>query len=104
MLECRGHKDHEGKTSGSVLHGLVFAHQCVLLVNFCIHDMKKIPVDALCTLRNIGTHALISPKCGAKLGYAINQIRVRGLEFEVGNKYLPRQLTGFFIRQKHQAC
>jgi hypothetical protein len=64
MLECRDHKDLEGKTSGSVLHGLVFAHECALLVNFRIHDTKKILVDALGTLRNTGIHALISPKCG----------------------------------------
>jgi hypothetical protein len=42
-LECRDHKDHEGKTSGSVLHGLVYAHECALLVNICIHDTKKNP-------------------------------------------------------------
>jgi hypothetical protein len=64
MLEYRGLKDHEGKTSGSVLYGLVFAHECALLVNFCIHDTRKIPVDALGTLRNTGIYALISPKCG----------------------------------------
>jgi hypothetical protein len=64
MLECRDRKDLEGKTLGSVLHGLVFAHECALLVNFCIHDTKKILVDALGTLRNTGIHALIIPKCG----------------------------------------
>jgi hypothetical protein len=103
MLECHGRKDHEGKTSGSVLRGLVYAHECALLVRFCIHDTKKIPVDALGTLRNIGIHAFVSPKCGKKLGYARYRIQVRGLQFEVGNKYLPRQLTGFLIYQKHQA-
>jgi hypothetical protein len=40
-LECHDRKDHEGKTSGSVLHGLVYAHECALLVNFRIHDAKK---------------------------------------------------------------
>jgi hypothetical protein len=63
MSECHDRKDHEGKTSGSVLHGLEFAHECALLVNFCIHDTKKITVDALGTLRNTGIHALISPEC-----------------------------------------
>jgi hypothetical protein len=91
MLECRGRKDHEGKTSGSVLHGLVYAHECALLVNFHVHDTKKIPVDALDTLRNTRTHAFVSPKCGKRLGYVRYQIRVRGLEFEVGNKFLLRQ-------------
>jgi hypothetical protein len=74
VLECHGRKDHEGKTSGSVLHGLVYAHECALLVNFCIHDMKKISVDALGTLRNTGTNAFVSPKCGKRLGYAWHQI------------------------------
>jgi hypothetical protein len=40
-LECRGHKGHEGKTSGSVLHGLVYTHECALLVKFRIHDTKE---------------------------------------------------------------
>jgi hypothetical protein len=70
MLECHGSKDHEGKTLGSVLHGLVFAHECVLLVSFRIHDTKKILVDGLGTLRNTGIHTLISPKCDTKLDYA----------------------------------
>jgi hypothetical protein len=44
-LEC--HDYHEGKTSGSVLHGLVYAHECALLV--------KIPYPRLvvrCWCRN----------------------------------------------------
>jgi hypothetical protein len=76
MLECHGRKDHEGKNLGSVLHGLVFAHECALLVSFRIHDTKKIPVDALGTLRNTGIHTLISPKCGTKLDYTRYRIRV----------------------------
>jgi hypothetical protein len=36
-------KDHEGKASGSILHGLLYAHECTLLVNFCIHDAKINP-------------------------------------------------------------
>jgi hypothetical protein len=76
MLECHGRKDHEGKTLGSVLHDLVFAHECALLVIYRIHDMKKILVDALDNLRNTGIHAFVSPKCGKNLGYARYQIRV----------------------------
>jgi hypothetical protein len=64
---------------------------------------RKIPVDALDTLRNTGVHVLVSPKCSKRLGYARYRIRVWGLEFEVGSKFLLRQLTGFLIRQKHQA-
>jgi hypothetical protein len=104
MLECRGRKDHEGKTSGSVLYGLVYAHECALLVSFRIHDTKKIPMDALGTLRNTGIHAFESLKCGKRLGYARYRIRARGFDFEVGSKFLPRQLTGFLICQKHHAC
>jgi hypothetical protein len=103
MLEFHGRKDHEGKSSGSVLHGLVYAHECALLVNFRIHDTKKIPLDALGTLINTGTHTFLRPKCGKRLGYARYQIRLQGLEFEVGIKFLIKQLTSFLIRQKHQA-
>jgi hypothetical protein len=78
MLECRDRKDHEGNTSGSVLHGLVFAHECALLVNFRIHDTKKFLVDALGTLRNTEIHALISPKCSTSW-------IMRGTEFESGD-------------------
>jgi hypothetical protein len=51
MSECRGRNDHEGKTSGSILYGLILAHKCALLANFRIHDTKKIPMDALGTLK-----------------------------------------------------
>jgi hypothetical protein len=51
-------KDHEGKTPGSVLCGLVYAPECALLVIFHVYDAKKIPVDALGTLRITGTLSL----------------------------------------------
>jgi hypothetical protein len=38
---------HEGKTPGSVLCGLVYAHECALLVIIHVYDAKKILVDAL---------------------------------------------------------
>jgi hypothetical protein len=66
--------------------------------------MKKIPVDAPGTLRNTRVHAFVSPKSGRRLGDARYQIQVRGLEFEVCSKFLLRQLTGFLICQKYQAC
>jgi hypothetical protein len=50
--------DREGKTPGSVLCGLVYAHGCALLVTFCVYDVKKILVDALGTLRTTGTRSL----------------------------------------------
>jgi hypothetical protein len=49
---------HEGKTPGSVLCGLVYAHGCTLLVVIRVYDAKKILVDALGTLRTTGTHSL----------------------------------------------
>jgi hypothetical protein len=42
----------------------------------------------------------VSPKCGKTLGYARYRIQARGLEFEVGNKFLLKQLTGLLIRQE----
>jgi hypothetical protein len=48
----------EGKTPGSVLYGLVYAHECALLVTIHVYDAKKILVDALGTLRTTGTHSL----------------------------------------------
>jgi hypothetical protein len=51
-------KDHEGKTPGSILCGLVYIPECALLVTFRVYDAKKIPVDALGALRNTGTLSL----------------------------------------------
>jgi hypothetical protein len=103
-LVCRGRKDHEGKTSGSVLHVLVYAHECALLVNFHIHDAKKNPGGCTGYPENYCNPVFVSPKCGKRLGYTMYQIQVQGLEFEVGNKCLLRQLTGLLIRQRCQAC
>jgi hypothetical protein len=49
---------HKGKTPGSVLCGLVYAHGCALPVLIRVYDMKKILVDTLDTLRTTGTHSL----------------------------------------------
>jgi hypothetical protein len=49
---------HEGKTLGSVLCGLVYAHECALLVLIRVYDAKKIQVDALGTLRTTGIYSL----------------------------------------------
>jgi hypothetical protein len=48
----------EGKTLGSVLCGLVYAHECALLVIICVYDAKKILVDTLGTLRTTETLSL----------------------------------------------
>jgi hypothetical protein len=48
----------EGKTPGSILCGLVYAHVCALLVIIRVYDTKKILVDALGTLRTTGTRSL----------------------------------------------
>jgi hypothetical protein len=52
MSRCHDRKGHEDKSPGSILCGLVPAQQCALLVFFRILDMKKIPADALGTLKN----------------------------------------------------
>jgi hypothetical protein len=49
---------HEGKTPGSVLCGLVYAHGYALLECIRVYDAKKILVDALGTLRITGIHSL----------------------------------------------
>jgi hypothetical protein len=48
----------EGKTPGSILSGLVYAHGCALLVIIRVYDAKKILVDALGTLRTTRTLSL----------------------------------------------
>jgi hypothetical protein len=87
-------KNHEGKTSGSILHGLVYAHECTLLVNFHIHDAKKNPGGRTRYPEKYWNQVFVSPKCGKRLGYARYRIQVRGLEFKVGSKFLLMQLTG----------
>jgi hypothetical protein len=96
-------KDHEGKTPGSILYGLVYAPECALLVTFRVYYAKK----------NTGGHTgypekywnpfFVSPKCDKRLGQTRYQTQVQGIEFEVGNEYLLWQLTGLFIRQSCQA-
>jgi hypothetical protein len=49
---------YEGKTPGSVLCGLVYAHGCALVEIIRVYDAKKILVDALGTLRTTETHSL----------------------------------------------
>jgi preprotein translocase subunit SecY len=51
-------KYHEGKTLGSVLHGLVYAPGYALLVIFISMMRRKIPVNALGTLRITGILSL----------------------------------------------
>jgi hypothetical protein len=62
ILELRQNSNaviyHEGKTPGSVLCGLVYAHGCALLVCIHVYDAKKILVDTLGTLRTTGIHSL----------------------------------------------
>jgi hypothetical protein len=63
-------KDHEDKTSESVLHGLVYAYECALLVNFCIHDAKKKPGEHTGYPKKYRNPVFVSFKCGKRLGYA----------------------------------
>jgi hypothetical protein len=81
-LECRGRKDHEVKTSGSVLHGLVYAHECALLVNFRIYDVKRNPSRCTRYPKNYWNLVFVSPKCGKRPGYARYRIIVQGLSLK----------------------
>jgi hypothetical protein len=49
---------YEDKTVGSILCGLVYAHECALLEIIRVNNAKKILVDALGTLRTTGIHSL----------------------------------------------
>jgi hypothetical protein len=64
MSECPGRKDHEGKTSVSVPHGLVLAHECALLVTLSYPRYEENPGGRTGFPRNTRIHALVSPKCG----------------------------------------
>jgi hypothetical protein len=86
------------------LHGLVYAPECALLVNFRIHDVKKNPGGRTGYPKNYWNPVFVSLKCGKRLGYARYQIQVQGLESEVDSECLLRQLTGLLIRQRCQAC
>jgi hypothetical protein len=47
----------------------------------------------------------VSPKYGKKNEFdRFSEFKSKGIEFEVGDKYLFRQLTGLLIRQSCQAC
>jgi hypothetical protein len=41
MSECRDRKDHEGKTLGSIMHGLVPAQEYSLLVFFSVSMTRR---------------------------------------------------------------
>jgi hypothetical protein len=69
-------KDHEGKTSGSILHGLVYAHECAPVVNFRIHDAKKNPSGRTGYPEKYWNPVSVSPKCSKRLGYTRYQIQV----------------------------
>jgi hypothetical protein len=74
---------HKGKTPGSVLCGPVYAHGCALLV--CIH--VYVP-------ENHWDSFFVSPKCSKRNGFdRFPEFKSKGIEFEVGGKYLFRQLT-----------
>jgi hypothetical protein len=84
--------------------GLVYAHECALLVTFRVYDAKKILVDALGTLRTTGTLSLEVLNAAKEWVRPGPRFKSRGIEFEVGDKYLFWQLTDLLIRQSCQAC
>jgi hypothetical protein len=60
--------DHEGKTTGFVLCGLVYTPEYALLVIFRIHDAKKNPGGCTGYPENYWNPFFVSPKCGKILG------------------------------------
>jgi hypothetical protein len=60
--------DHEGKTPGSVLCGLVYAPRCALLKKFRVYDAKKNPGGRTEYPENYWNPFFVSPKCGKRLG------------------------------------
>jgi hypothetical protein len=74
-------------------------------------------MDALCWYVSVSTMRkkildenhwdsfFVSPKCGKRMSLTgFPNSSLKGIEFEVGGKYLFRQLTGLLIRQSCQAC
>jgi hypothetical protein len=96
---------HKGKTPGSVLCGPVYAHECALLVCIRVYDVKKNPGGRTGYPENHWDSFFISPRCGKRMGLtSFPNSSPKGIEFEVGGKYLFRQLTGLLIHQSCQAC
>jgi hypothetical protein len=60
--------DHEGKTLGSVLCGLVYAPGCALLETFCVYDAKKNHGGHTGYLENYWNPFFVTPKCGKRSG------------------------------------
>jgi hypothetical protein len=58
---------HKGKTPGSVLCGLVYAHGCALLVCIYVYDVKKNPGGRTGYPENHWDSFFVSPKCGKKV-------------------------------------
>jgi hypothetical protein len=58
--------DHEGKTRGSVLRGLVYTPESALLVIFCIYDAKKNPGGCTGYPDNYWNPFFVSPKSGKR--------------------------------------
>jgi hypothetical protein len=46
----------------------------------------------------------LSPKCGKEWVRPGPRLKSKGIEFELGDKYLLWQLTGLLIHQSCQAC
>jgi hypothetical protein len=59
-------------------------------------------MDALCWYVSVST---MQKKSWQKIGFdRFPKFKSKGIEFEVGDKFLFRQLTGLLIRQSCQAC
>jgi hypothetical protein len=49
---------------------LVYAHECALLVNFCVYDTKKNLGGCTGYPKNYWNPVFVSPKYSKRLGYA----------------------------------
>jgi hypothetical protein len=58
---------YEGKTPGSILCGLVYAHGCALLVCIRVYNVKKNPGGRTGYPENHWDLFFISPKCGKRM-------------------------------------
>jgi hypothetical protein len=58
---------HEGKTTGSVLCGPVYAHRYALLVCIRVYNAKKNPGGCTGYPENDWDSFFVSPKCGKRM-------------------------------------
>jgi hypothetical protein len=98
---------HEGKTPGSVLWGLVYAHGYALLVCIRVYDAKKNPGGRTRYPGNHWNLFFVSPKCDKEWVWPVSRIQVQGdwiwsrwqvFALAVNWPLDPSELSGLFIK------